>query len=150
MLRKLFLFAFLLCTVTVFAQVPNKFNYQAVARNAVGQAIANTAINLRITARSGSAGPVLYTETRKVTTNSMGLFSVVIGSAGATSVTGSIAAVDWSVGNIYLGVEVDPLGGNNFLAMGNTELVSVPYALYAVNGKKGDKGDVGLTGPAGL
>ncbi len=150
MFKKLFFSALLLFSITVYAQVPNKFNYQAVARNAVGQAISNANINLRITVRSGTAsGPALYSETRKVTTNSVGLFSVVIGSSGATITLGTIAAIDWSQGNMFLQVEADPLGGNSFVAMGVTELASVPYALYAVNGKKGDKGDIGLTGATG-
>ena len=130
MLQKLFFSALLLFSITVYAQVPNKFNYQAVARNAVGQAISNANINLRVTVRGGTAsGPTLYSETRKVTTNSVGLFSVVIGSSGATITLGTIAAIDWSLGNIFLQVEADPLGGNSFVAMGVTELASVPYAL---------------------
>jgi trimeric autotransporter adhesin len=151
MLSKLFFSLLILAAAfTATAQVPNKFNYQAVARNAIGQAIPNTNINLRITVRGGTAGgPALYSETRKVTTNSVGLFSVVIGGSGATITLGTIAAIDWSLGNIFLQVEADPLGGNNFVAMGVTELASVPYALYAVNGKKGDKGDIGLTGATG-
>ena len=151
MLSKLFFSLLILAAAfTATAQVPNKFNYQAVARNAVGQAISNTNINLRITVRGGTAsGPALYSETRKIITNSVGLFSVVIGSGGATITSGTIAAIDWSLGNIFLQVEADPLGGNSFVAMGVTELASVPYALYAVNGKKGDKGDIGLTGATG-
>lgn len=129
---------------------PNKFNYQAVARNSLGQFIPNANINLRLSLLSGSeTGPVAYSEVRKVTTNNAGLFSVVIGGSGATSTTGNIANVNWGAGSFYLKVEADPVGGTNFVAMGATELVSVPYALYAVNGKKGDKGDAGATGPAG-
>ncbi|HEV7781192.1 MAG TPA: tail fiber domain-containing protein [Chitinophagaceae bacterium] len=150
MLRKLILFALLLGSLPVLAQVPNKFNYQAVARNSSGQAIINTNISLRISVRNGEAGAVVYSETRKVITGNLGLFTVVIGSPGASATTGSLAGVDWSLGNIFLGVEADPLGGNSFVPMGNTELVSVPYAMYAVNGKKGDKGDIGATGPIGI
>ncbi|RYG47649.1 MAG: collagen-like protein, partial [Chitinophagaceae bacterium] len=143
----------LLICLAGFGQVPNKFNYQAVARNSLGQFIPNANINLRLTLLSGSAnGTSVYSETRKVLTNNSGLFSVVIGSPGAAATTGNIATINWSAGSIYLKVEADPLGGTNFVAMGTTELVSVPYALYAVNGKKGDKGDkgdAGAQGPAG-
>jgi trimeric autotransporter adhesin len=150
MFKKLVFAALLLFSITANAQVPNKFNYQAVARNAAGQAISNAAINLRITMRSGSAGgAAIYSETRKVTTNSVGLFSVVIGGPGATITLGNIAAVNWSLGNIFLQVEADPLGGSNFIAMGVTELASVPYAMYAVNGKIGPAGPIGATGATG-
>lgn len=150
MLRIYTLSALLFLCITGVAQTPNKFNYQAVARNSQGQYIPNANINLRLTILSGSAtGTPVYSETRKVTTNNAGLFSVVIGSPGATSTTGSITAIDWSTGNMYLKVEADPIGGTNFVAMGSTELVSVPYALYAVNGRKGDPGATGPQGPVG-
>lgn len=150
MFKKIFFAALLLCSITAHAQVPNKFNYQAVARNAAGQALSNANINIRLTLRSTTAGgPAIYSETRKLTTNSVGLFSVVIGGPGAAITLGTIAAVDWSQGNIFLQVEADPLGGSNFVAMGVTELASVPYALYAVNGKIGPAGSVGATGATG-
>lgn len=152
MLKKLCFFLLLLVSVAAYAQVPNKFNYQAVARNAAGQPLTNKNINLRLTLRSSANGVSLYAETRKVLTNDFGLFTIVIGSAGAASTTGNINTIDWGAGNIYLAVEADPLGGNSFVALGNTELVSVPYAMYAVNGKKGDtgvQGATGLQGPTG-
>lgn len=132
------------------AQAPNKFNYQAYARNSLGQAISNATINIRFGIAEGSAtGTIVYSETRKVTTSSIGLFTVVIGSAGATSTTGSLQAVNWASGNKFLKVEIDPLGGNNFSPLANTELASVPYALYAVNGTPGPQGPMGLTGATG-
>lgn len=138
----------LFCSIK--AQAPNKFNYQAYARNSLGQAITNATVNIRFSIADGSAtGPVVYSETRKLTTSSIGLFTAVIGSAGATAVTGSIATVNWSVGNKFLKVEIDPLGGTNFSVLANTELASVPYALYAVNGTPGPQGPAGATGPAG-
>lgn len=150
MLRIFFFTALLVASVASYAQVPNKFNYQAVARNSQGQFIPNANINLRLTLLSGSAtGTPVFSETRRVTTNNVGLFSVVIGGPGATTTTGNLATVDWSAGNMYLRVEADPLGGTSFVALGSTELVSVPYALYSVNGRKGDPGATGPAGPAG-
>lgn len=132
------------------AQVPNKFNYQAYARNSLGQTISNATINIRFSIAEGSAtGPIVYSETRRLTTSSIGLFNAVIGSAGATAVTGNLSAVNWSGGNKFLKVEIDPLGGTNFSVLANTELTSVPYALYAVNGTPGPQGPAGATGPSG-
>ena len=150
MIRSLITLLLLTFSAAAFSQVPNKFNYQAVARNSLGQFIPNANINLRLTIlRGGPSGTQVYSETRRVTTNSVGLFSAVIGGDGATSTTGSIGAVNWSAGNMYLRVEADPIGGTNFVSMGTTELVSVPYALYAVNGQPGPQGPQGPAGPAG-
>ena len=55
--------------------------------------------------------------------------STVIG-AGAVQ-SGSMATIDWSNDNYYLKVGMDANGGTNFLTMGTTQLLSVPYALYA-------------------
>ncbi len=123
------------------AQVPNQFNYQAVARNSQGQSIPNANIRTRFTILDGSAtGTNVYSEVRLLTTNQLGLFTAAIGGIGATNITGNFATIDWSTGKKFIKVEVDPLGGTNFLALGSTEMLSVPYALYAVNGKVGPAG----------
>ena len=141
-MKKLLLLPILFCLLqTIIAQVPNQFNYQAVARNSQGQAIPNANIRTRFTILDGSAtGINVYSEVRLLTTNQLGLFTAAIGGAGATSVTGNFATIDWSTGKKYIKVEADPLGGTNFLAIGNTVMLSVPYALYAVNGKVGPAG----------
>ncbi|MEO7524519.1 MAG: hypothetical protein ABIT58_10515 [Ferruginibacter sp.] len=145
-------FALFICALS-FGQVPNKFNYQAVARNGQGQALINSHISVRVSILDGSAtAGVVYEETRTLTTNQLGLFTFPIGGSGAQSTTGNFATIDWSTGSKFIKVEADPLGGNNFIALGNTELLSVPYALYAVNGKVGPQGPAGaagIQGPAG-
>ena len=139
--------------IVAHAQVPNKFNYQAYARNSLGQAIPNANIKLRFSVADGSSGgTIVYSETRSVTTSSIGMFSVVIGSAGAISTSGNLATVNWGNASKYLKVEIDPAGGNNFSVLANSELVSVPYALYAVNGTPGPagaQGPIGQTGATG-
>jgi hypothetical protein len=115
-----------------YAQAPNLINYQGVARNAVGNPLPNQTINLRLSVHNLSAsGTVVYTETRPITTNLGGLFSVQIGSTGASSTTGSIAGVNWLTGDKYLQVEIDPTSNNNYLNMGTVQLISVPYAFNA-------------------
>lgn len=141
---------FCLSAFVAKAQVPQQFNYQAIARNTIGQAIANATITTKISILDGSASASsVYSETRKLTTNQLGLFTTAIGSVGATNVTGNFANINWSTGNKYVKVEVDPLGGNNFVVIGNTELLSVPYALYAKDGKVGAQGPQGIQGITG-
>jgi hypothetical protein len=124
-------FCFLLLTLLVKAQTPpNAFNYSAVARNAAGQPIATTTIGIQITiVKTSPTGTSQYSENHFVNTDAFGLFNLVIG-AGAVQ-SGSIATIDWSNDNYYLKVGMDVSGGTNFLTMGTTQLLSVPYALYA-------------------
>ncbi len=117
---------------TINAQTPQLLNYQGVARNAFGNPIPNRAMTLRLSIRNGnSTGTIVYSETRTVTTNAGGLYTVQIGSPGTIANTGSVSSINWQVGAKYLQVEVDPEGGSNFLDLGTTQLVSVPYALNA-------------------
>lgn len=121
----------LLSTLVVKAQTPpNAFNYSAVARNAAGQPIATATIGIQITIlKSSPTGASQYSENHFVNTDAFGLFNLVIG-AGAIQ-SGSMATIDWSTDNYYLKVGMDATGGKNFLIMGTTQLLSVPYALYA-------------------
>jgi hypothetical protein len=109
---------------------PNAFNYSAVARNAAGQPIATTTIGIQITIlKTSPTGASQYSENHFVNTDAFGLFNLVIG-AGAVQ-SGSMATIDWSIDNYYLKVGMDAAGGTNFLIMGTTQLLSVPYALHA-------------------
>ncbi|HWR32682.1 MAG TPA: hypothetical protein VN451_04125, partial [Chitinophagaceae bacterium] len=124
----------LLGAAGVYSQSPSPgiFNYQGVARNSVGNVLVNKIISLRLTIHDGTAvGPTVYQETRTVTTNPFGLFNVQVGSAGASSSSGSIPLVSWGVGNKYIQVEIDPNGGSTYINIGTAQIVSVPYSLYS-------------------
>ena len=122
---------FLLLTLVVNAQTPpNAFNYSAVARNATGLPIATTTIGIQVTIlKTSPTGASQYSENHFVNTDVFGLFNLVIG-AGAVQ-SGSMASIDWSNDNYYLKVGMDATGGTNFVTMGTTQLLSVPYAMYA-------------------
>lgn len=128
---------------TILAQSPQAIPYQAVARNTGGSLIINQAISLRFTIHQlTSNGVIVFQETQTANTNSLGLFNVNIGSG--TTLSGTFNSIDWSNGSKFLQVEFDPSGGTSYIDMGTTQLLSVPYALYA------EKANVpGLPGPAG-
>ncbi|HYF30808.1 MAG TPA: hypothetical protein VD993_06795 [Chitinophagaceae bacterium] len=129
----LFCLIMLLCGQTMLAQSPFQLNYQGTARDQSGVAMANQVLRIRVTIRSGSAiGPAEYSETRGVTTNKYGLFNFAIGSAGALYANGTLQGVNWGAGNKYMQVEMDAAGNNNFVDLGASQLLSVPYALYAL------------------
>jgi len=122
----------LLISFSAFAQAPNLLNYQGVARNNVGNPLPNQSMKLRLSIHDLlPSGAVVYSEIRQITTNLGGLFSVQIGSAGASSSNGSMAGVNWLVGDKFLQVELDPASNNNYLDIGTVQLVSVPYAFAA-------------------
>lgn len=120
-------------TTWVAAQVANTINYQAVARNNSGQALANQSIKVRLSILRGPNS--LYSETRTVTTNTLGLFNVQIGSSGATTTTGDFNNIYWlnNTPAITLKVELDVNNSGVFTEMGNQTLASVPYAYAAKN-----------------
>lgn len=133
------------CVLVTYAQAPTKMNYQAVVRNASGQPVASgTQVALRFSIHNGTAnGTVVYTETQTATANQFGLVTVAIGS------NVSLASVNWGNGDKYLQVEADVAGGTNYVDMGTSQLLSVPFALYAANSAPGPQGPQGVTGPQG-
>ncbi|MCR9052888.1 MAG: hypothetical protein ACE362_21700 [Phaeodactylibacter xiamenensis] len=117
---------------TSFAQAPEKMNYQGVARDLSGSPLSDQQISLRISILEGStSGTISYAETHNVTTNSLGLFSVQVGSGDPLS--GSFSAINWAVSTHYLQLEIDETGGADYTLAGTNQLLSVPYALYAKN-----------------
>jgi len=75
---------------------------------------------------SATSVPV-FSETHYVPTDDLGQVNLVIGTGTAT--TGTFSTINWGTGNYYLGIELNVGGG--YVAMGTTQLLSVPYALYA-------------------
>jgi hypothetical protein len=69
----------------------------------------------------------IFTETHYVSTDDLGQVNLVIGQGTAN--TGTFSALDWSLGSYYLAIELDI--GSGYVSMGTTQLLSVPYALYA-------------------
>lgn len=124
-----------LCLLISFwgtSQAPQKMSFQSVLRNANNTIIAKCVVGLRISILQGSAtGSVIFAETQVGNTDNNGLISLQIGTGKTTS--GSFANIDWSEGPYFIKTEADPLGGDNYSIMGSSELLSVPYALYAIN-----------------
>lgn len=149
--KTLLAFAFLLVANFMMAQAPQGIPYQAVARDNAGNLIKNQNIALRFSIHDGTAsGAVVYSENHSVTTDALGLFSVNIG--GGTSAS-TLANVNWGSGAKFTQVELDVTGGSNYVDMGTTQMLSVPYALYAgtanVPGVAGPQGTTGPQGPSG-
>ena len=112
------------------AQAPQGFNYQATVRDAGGNLILNTSVYFKFNIQQGSQTAVpSYTEVHYVPTDDLGQVNLVIGQG--TPSTGVFSELDWSLGSYFLSIELDT--GSGYVAMGTTQLLSVPYALYAEN-----------------
>ncbi len=120
----------LFCSFSIFAQSPQSFRYQSVVRDAAGTALVNQPVNFQISIISGSiTGTVVYSETHTASTNAYGIVTLNVG--GGTPVTGTFSSINWGSASHYIKVEADPAGGTNYLDMGTTQLLSVPYSLYS-------------------
>ncbi|MDO8997803.1 MAG: hypothetical protein Q7U77_14350, partial [Sediminibacterium sp.] len=132
MCKRLLMLLIVFLAVASMQADAQQLNYQAIARNANGVALTFRDVGIRLSIRDGSTtGSIVYSETRNIRTNQFGLFTVVIGSPGATNVLGSMASINWISGNKYLQVEIDPEGGTNYFQAGTSQLQAVPYALFA-------------------
>lgn len=117
-----------------YAQVQNAMNYQAVARDASGNVLANQSVSFRINILEGSiTGTNIYTETHATTTSEIGLATFKIGEG--TYVSGTFAGINWADGIYYLKVEMDAYGGNSYVFMGTSRLVSVPFSFRSTSSK---------------
>ena len=132
-----------------FAQAPQSFKYQAVARDQNGNLITNKKILIEIRIRKGTeSGIIKYMESDTSTTNGFGLFTVNIGAG--TIETGDFSLIKWGEDKYFLTIGIDKNGGSNYQIMGTSQLLSVPYALYAANsGTPGPTGATGATGENG-
>ena len=129
-MKTIYLALALLITTVTFAQVPQGFNYQATVRNSSGELLVdqNVYFKFNLMLNSQTSVPV-FTETHYVPTDDVGQVNLVIGQG--TTDTGNFSGIDWGAGNYFLGIELNT--GNGYVAMGTTQLLSVPYALYAEN-----------------
>ncbi len=119
-----------LLAIALLAQVPQGISHQAVIRNAANELVANAPIGIRISILQDSPeGTAVYTETHSPVSNANGLISFVIGQGVAEN--GVFAELDWAAGPYFIKTEADPAGGTDYTIEGVTQILSVPYALFA-------------------
>lgn len=110
------------------SQAPQQMSYQAVIRNSSNQLVTSSPVGIRLSIIHGSAtGTTVYSETQNPNTNENGLISVQFGGGSGFD------TINWGAGPYFLKTEIDPSGGTIYSILGTTQLLSVPYALYASN-----------------
>tara|TARA_B100000809_G_scaffold266457_1_gene329267 strand:- start:2153 stop:2953 length:801 start_codon:yes stop_codon:yes gene_type:complete len=117
-------------TASAFAQAPEKMSYQAVIRDAGNALVTSQALGIQISILQGGAtGTAVYVETQTSTTNTNGLVSLEIGVG--TVVSGNFTTINWGNDTYFIKTETDLTGGTSYNVTGISQLMSVPYALYA-------------------
>ena len=133
MIKKYFVLVLFFFLTIGQAQSPEKFTYQSIIKNSSGYLLKNQDVGLRISVlRNSTNGIAVYSEEHFPTSNSNGLVTLIIGEG----LTGdNFSDINWGGGEYFLKVEVDPEGGVNYTMNQTSQLLSVPYALYAENAK---------------
>jgi hypothetical protein len=120
------------------SQVPQGFNYQAIARGSDGKEIPNATLQVKVSILSDTtgfygsgSGTYVWEELHSVKTNSLGLFTLTVGNLLATKVQGSalsFSSIDWKQTPLYIGTKINYNGWKN---MGTSPLWTVPYSMVA-------------------
>ncbi|MFA5748098.1 MAG: SUMF1/EgtB/PvdO family nonheme iron enzyme [Candidatus Absconditabacterales bacterium] len=136
-MKKLFLIVLITILIVViskfvFAQTPQAFKYQAVARDNAGKILNAQTISVRASIiRTSISGTSAYTETHSVTTNQFGMFSLNIGEG--VVISGDFATIGWGNDKYFLKIQLKLPTSDDYLLMGTTQLLSVPYALHSAS-----------------
>ena len=137
-----------LLTIQTYAQSPDSFNYQAVIRDGAGEILSEQTVGVQMTILQGGAtGSIVFRETFNQATNAFGLLNLKIGTGSAVS--GDFATIDWSNGPFFVETSLDISGGTSYQVLGASQLLSVPFALYAKNSGSslpGPQGEDGVDG----
>ena len=130
-MKQVFTIIILVCfTLLSWAQTPEKMSYQAVVRDGNNNLVTEAQIGMQISILQGTtSGTAVYVEMQSPTSNTNGLVSLEIGNG--TVVSGTFATINWANGPYFIKTETDPTGGSNYTISGTSQLMSVPYALYA-------------------
>jgi len=126
--------------------------YQTTLADKDGEKLRALDVEILVELRSGTAsGPTVYSETHSVETGLNGEVSYNIGSGTAQGI--EFTEVDWST-PIYAKTSFKPQGFINFINSRSAQLLSVPYAIFALysncdEGCPGEDGAQGATGPQG-
>jgi len=137
MKKIILIFISLILSQNSFSQSPQGFNYQAVVRDIDGNVRSNQGVQFIFEIRNAT-GNAVYTEFHTAITNKYGLVDDIIIGNGSSS--DNFSSIDWGSGIYFVNVKIDGVD------MGTTQLLSVPYALYALNAGSGVASDgVGIS-----
>jgi hypothetical protein len=108
--------------------------FQAAARTSYGVIMPNKQIQVRISILKDTLSEaLLYQELKSVTTNPLGLFTILIGAAEPAKIItiGAFEKIDWTAGTYFMRVEIDPENHLQFIRIGQQQIQYAAYAFSA-------------------
>jgi uncharacterized protein (TIGR02145 family) len=103
---------------------PSGFSYKATILKSNGSIVPNKTISLQISILQGrSKENVVYSNIFHPKTSEYGQIDIIIDLSNVQ--------ISWDQGPFYLKTEYDDKGGNAWLTLSTTQLLSVPYSLYS-------------------
>jgi len=109
-----------------FAQVPQGISHRGTAYNSSGVILQSTNVSIKVRILNGNGGVEVFSEIHNLMTNNNGQYSLNIGEVQPVQ----FSAIDWSEGNKWLEIGIALQNTTNYV-VGSSQLMSVPYALYA-------------------
>lgn len=128
--RILMLCVWLFAITFTRAQVPQAISYQAVAYDEEGNVLSNKAVSVQLEILQGSiSGAVVYQEVYRAATSSNGVLNLRIGQGETAEY--DFSSIDWSQAPYFVRLSMDTQGGDAYKEVAVSQMLSVPYALYA-------------------
>jgi len=128
------LIVFLLCYQIGLSQNQKGIAFQAAARTSYGVIMPNKQIQVRISILKDTlTEELLYQEIKSVTTNPLGLFSILIGAAEPAKIItiGAFEKINWTAATYFIRVEIDPENHLQFIRIGQQQIQYAAYAFSA-------------------
>ena len=144
---------FLFCLACCVSQAQTaSIPYQSILTDGDDLVLRNITVELKIDILENTqSGNIVYSELHNVVSGNNGEIFINIGGGEEQGI--DFDQVDWSKPN-YVELSIKPEGFNNYFSIGKRQLLSVPYALFALNiscddGCPGAPGKDGADGPPG-
>jgi len=136
--------------ITLSGQDHRGFNYQAVARDGNGNPLSGIDISVRFSIHADTEdGVLIWQEEHDLHTSPLGLFTAVIGSAGAynqSGEAGSFQEIDWNAGQYFLKTWIKT--DQEYADLGGSLIQTVPMAMHA-DMASNSAGNFSVTGEEG-
>jgi len=131
-MKLIILVLFILISIVSISQNHKGIAFQAIARNSQGIVMGNQKIQIRISILTDTIkNSLVYQEIKSITTNPLGLFSVLIGANELAKIKseGVFDNIKWGDVEHFIRVEIDPENHFQFIQIGQQAINYVAYAF---------------------
>lgn len=133
-MKPIILVLFILISIISISQNHKGIAFQAIARNSQGIVMGNQKIQIRISILTDTIkNSIVYQEIKSITTNPLGLFSVLIGADELAKIKteGVFDDIKWGEKEHFFRIEIDPENHFQFIQIGQQAINYVAYAFTA-------------------